>query len=463
MSQPKSEIALETWRLLIVRRNGDEMLVNTSEGKCVLPRVQIPAHERIAANINRAVQQNFGISVISLYEVAPCDFAEAGSFYHVVVAIRAAEQPRGETRWISTESLAPNSFLNDRDFAAFCAFRSRLDASRTHTNEPFGNLHWFGEVRKWVARSIIPRSLHLSGEFRQLNASTTFSLIRFETNRSPVWFKAVGEPNVRELGVTLALSHLCSVFIPQVLASKKKWNAWLSLEACGESLAANGELPRWKQASASLAGLQIASMNGPDELRLAGARDLRPSQLLAALEPFFGFVSDSTARSPLQNSKNLTLLEVAELKEIVRVALEDLEALSVVNSVGHMDLSPANIFCTAHRAVFLDWAEAFVGCPLFSFEYVLQHFRQAFPQNPRLTEELRTAYLRPWRSIISPKDLERALVRSPLVAMFAYAATVWSSARTYPAQQPSRQRYLLSLVRKMKQETQHPESDGVRR
>ena len=72
---------------------------------------------------------------------------------------------------------------------------------------------------------------------------------------------------------------------------------------------------------------------------------------------------------------------MSELKDIVRLTLQELDGLRLFDTVGHMDLSPANIFGTTGRAVFLDWAEAFVGDPLFSFEYLLQHFRRKFSRD----------------------------------------------------------------------------------
>jgi thiamine kinase-like enzyme len=199
-------------------------------------------------------------------------------------------------------------------------------------------------------------------------------------------------------------------------------------------------------------------LNHGDSLLVAGAHDLRVSRLLSILEPFFQFIADSTRRLPLQTSKNLTLLEVSELKDIVRLTLQELDGLRLFDTVGHMDLSPANIFGSTGRAVFLDWAEAFVGDPLFSFEYLLQHFRRKFSRDAPLEERFRNAYLKAWRAKIPPKHLERALLLSPLSALFGYAATIWASAQADSAQLPSRERYLLSLVRKMKDEVPQMEA-----
>jgi hypothetical protein len=454
MSAPTSKNPLESWLLLMIRRDGKEVLLNTNAAKYTLPEVQIPAQQRIAANINRAVERELGLRVISLYEVIPRGPALASDFhYHAVAAVQSAQMPPGGYRWACLRTLKVNSFLRDREFAGIDTFRLGLKAAgRDLAAEPFRKPAWFTEVKNWVGRSLRPHSLRPSGKFEQLNACPTFSLIRFDTNREPVWFKAVGKPNIREWAVTLALASLCPDCIPRILASRRRWNAWLALQAPGQSLASTGEPQFWERTAASLASLQVASMNHGETLLMAGAHDLRVSRLLSILEPFFQFIADCTRRSPLQTSKNLTLLEVSELKDIVRLTLRELDSLHLFDTVGHMDLSPANIFGTTGRAVFLDWAEAFVGNPLFSFEYLLQHFRRKFSRDTPLEERFRNAYLKAWRTKIPPKQLDRTLLLSPLAALFGYASTVWASARADSTQLPSRERYLLSLVRKMKDE-----------
>ena len=289
MSTPTSKNPLEPWLLLMIRRNGNEVLVNTSAAKYTLPQVQIPARQRIAANINRAVERELGLQVISLYEVIPRGPALASDFhYHVVAAVQSAQMPPEGYRWTCLRTLKANSFLREREFIGIDTFRLGLNAvGRDLAPEPFRKPEWFTDVKRWVGRLLRPHSLRLSGKFEQLNACPTFSLIRFETNREPVWFKAVGKPNIREWAVTLALAGLCPDCIPRILGSRRRWNAWLALQAPGQSLAFNGEPQFWERTAASLASLQVASMNHGDNLLMAGAHDLRVSRLLSSSRTIF--------------------------------------------------------------------------------------------------------------------------------------------------------------------------------
>jgi len=53
-----------------------------------------------------------------------------------------------------------------------------------------------------VRAVIRPLGMELK-DFHQLNGCETFSLIRFETTQLPVWFKAVGKPNLHEFPITV--------------------------------------------------------------------------------------------------------------------------------------------------------------------------------------------------------------------------------------------------------------------
>lgn len=455
---------LETWRLIVIRGRGAEILVASDGVKCSLLEIEIPSQRRIAANINRIVERDFGLRVISLYEVLPCNPAFAAEApYHAVVAIESVPVHRADTRWVYTRALTADSFSSAGEFAAVDALLTKLETTdRQVVTEPFVAPDWFTKAQKWIERSLRPHALHLTGEFRQLNASPTFSLIRFETTGSAVWFKAVGEPNLREWGVTLALSHTCPQFLPAILASKLTWHAWLSFDAAGESLVKQGGIHFWETAASSLANLQIQSVKHCELLLEAGARDLRLEKLFPQVDPFFQFAADCTGRAPLQSSDNLSLLELIDLKEVIQAGFDQIESLHLVDSVGHMDLNPSNIFCTSDRAIFLDWAEGFVGNPLFSFEYMLQHFRQSLPGEPSLEERFRKAYLKSLRGFVPPEHLKQILSLLPVVALFAYAVTVWSSSQHDSAWTARWQRYLLKLVRKMNGYATHREAEGVR-
>jgi len=88
------------------------------------------------------------------------------------------------------------------------------------------------ELQDWAGKAIHPLGMELL-QFRQLNGCETFSLIRFETTQYPVWFKAVGEPNLREYEISLALARLFPDYVPTIIATRPEWHGWLMADSGG--------------------------------------------------------------------------------------------------------------------------------------------------------------------------------------------------------------------------------------
>ena len=449
--------SVEPWRLLIVRRDGDEILLKADGPTSALPQIVIPTQQRIAANINRAVERELGLHVVSLYEISSNDQAHPSRMFCHAAAVVCPRDctPKG-TYWTSIRSLCSCSFSGERDFAAVEAFLSPLDEGTDGHSQPFLRPGWFREVTTWVEKSLHPQPRHLTGPFYQLNASSTFSLIRFETDGGPVWFKAVGVPNLREFPITLTLARACPSFLPKLLASTAEWNAWLAEEASGPSLSSSADILAWQRAARSLAHLQIRALPRTKEICRAGAHDLRFNRLASLAMPFLEFVADCSANSQSQWAEPIRDHELWELGTIIQDTLLALDRLHLPEAIGHMDLNPQNIFCSATECVFLDWAETFVGCPFFSFEYLRQHFRRNCSFNSSSERQFRDAYLIPWRELISAPDVELAAVHTPLAALFAYAATLWSSLTAQGSLSDSQQAYLVGLARKMRRMAAEP-------
>jgi hypothetical protein len=441
---------VESWRVLITRSRQDDLLLRVRGTTFSLPEIAIPSHERIAANINRGIERELGLHVVSLYEIqTEKGAASKDVFYHAAVPVQPSERIPEDSSWMSMQTLAANSFSHREDFFAIDTFRSLWKKGNTgSTAEPFLRPDWFTQVTDWVEESLRPYSLHLTGTFQQLNASSTFSLLRFETNRSPVWFKAVGAPNTREYPITVALARVSPESIPKVLATRHEWNAWLAEEAAGASLFSNSDLSVWKSASESLGVLQRRTVPVVQELSRAGARNLAFPCLRSFVGPFFEFLMHDSCRLKECSTEPLAPSDLDELRIAVEKNLRTLDDLALPQTVGHMDLNPRNIVSSPKGCVFLDWAECFTGCPFFSFEYLLQQFRQVFPLQASLEMQFREAYVTPWRVLISPADLTRLLACMPLAALFAYATTLWRDFDG-PVTTAAQRDYLLRLGRKM--------------
>jgi hypothetical protein len=439
----------ETWHLLIFSRDRKEILVKSPGLEFQLPRITIPAGQRIAAGIVSGVAKQLGLRVVALYEVFPRAHTDGcGDYYHAAVSHSAQNAPCG-MRWLPVHSISASHFQGE-DALAFEALWSKLQKTTNHCpSEPFAGLDWFAEVSDWISSLLQTHSMFLTGAFRQFNASSTFSLIQFETNRRPVWFKAVGQPNIREYAVTLALANLCPRYLPKIIASNPSWHAWLSEEAAGTSLAMTTCANPWQSAAESLANLQFLAHSQENLLCKSGVRNLRASQLLARVPQFFAYMTACRLEAGHSAEEELHKMDLSALHDALSGALTELDGLGIPDTIGHMDLNPQNIFCSGSGTIFLDWAESFVGCPFFSFEYLLQHFRRTHFADCLTEAQLREAYLGRWRNLLSTEVIQDALPLMPLTALFSHAVTLCSDIFPRHLPSPAQRRYLFQLLRRM--------------
>lgn len=294
--------------------------------------------------------------------------------------------------------------------------------------------------------------LELTDFLRQFNASPVFNLIRFETTGPAVWFKAVGEPNLREFPITARLAELFPGFMPEIVAIKPEWNGWLCREVNGRNLGEAKDIEAWERAAADLAKLQIESIAFADSLLPLGAHDLRLDALLAAIEPFFDLVARLMDEQPKTPPATLSREDLTLLRVPVHDALTMLADLRIPTTLGHMDLNPWNVIVSTDRCTFLDWAEAYVGHPFFGFEYLLEHSRRNVEDHTQVGSRVISAYKTPWQELLSDDCIGEALALAPLAAVFAYAVgdDTWKDAERL--QDPKIAGYFRSLARRMNRE-----------
>ncbi|MGH9697835.1 MAG: phosphotransferase [Candidatus Acidiferrales bacterium] len=425
-SEPK------TFRLIIVRRSGSEVFFRSSDAGWTLPCVQASPRERLALQLTTELTKQSGPEGYCLFipHLAGSDKSTCRRNYAVMESLAQNDQaPRG-TCWMSGPALACWCTHSPEDADAIVQSLAELDSYvREAKAGPFGKPGWLRELFAWTQEQLNPLGLHVSGSFRQLNASPTFSLIRLETNGPAVWFKATGAPNLHEFPITLALSRLFPASLPTILGVRQAWNAWLSEEFSNTTLEQCEAVSIWEIVAKDLAELQIASIGKSRALLDAPCRDLRLPGLIGLISPFLARMAEFMETQRKQSPPPLTVRELDYLEERLEEAFSALRDLCIPDTLGHLDLNPGNILVSPVRSVFLDWAEACITNPFITFEYLAEHTRQRNTFGAKECERVAASYRRPWQSFLSPEDLTRAMEVSPLIAVFTYASavTAWRS------------------------------------
>jgi len=442
---------VDRYQLVLFNRTGSVLVMRSSDDNGYsLPIMGVPRFTRLAEELTTLLRSRWSVETVLLFAGVSTDSQK--EHLYAVLEVQDGKCPAMKSAaWLSVQQAL--QFLGETQGALILksAYGKAARRQSGSTVGPFSKLGWLQDLHDWASHVINPLGMKLK-HFQQLNGSETFSLIRFETTKQPVWFKAVGKPNVHEYVIAQALAQLLPRYVPNVLAAKPEWHAWLMSNAEGVTLWEAQSSTTCQTAAKTLADLQFESLGMTNVLLDANCRDLRAPALLEQVDPFF----DTVAKLMRQQTKIpppiLTCHELADLRATLKDALHCLVATQIPDSLGHSDFNPANIIVGPEGCVFLDWAEAHVGHPFLTFEYLIAHLHKSDPTRPKFENEMRSTYREPWACATSPEQVDEAFACSPLVAVFAYAVTsnLWRD--PVGVKIPGVAGHFRSLTRRMKQE-----------
>jgi Phosphotransferase enzyme family len=450
----------DVWRILLFGRGGEELVLLRTPSGFRLPELRIPRCQRVAPNLNAEAKRLWNLDTVCLLplEISHGDLAVGATRYHVMEVCRPRELVRFAPDFVQMSAVKEDSFADINDYLAVRQKMEPRTASLVDVHcGPFSTFGAFERISAWVREQLQPLGLRLNGHFRQLQATASFALVRFATDRGAVWFKAVGVPNLRESSITRSLAARLPQYVPELLAEKTDWNAWLIAEAQGQGLFESSDPATWCRAAEFLAEMQIASLQHTTELQAAGAHDIRAQKLLNIVDPFFLVMQETMQAQSKTTVAKLTEPEICSVGERVAETLHKLAEAGIPNTLNHLDLNPCNVIVSTSGCTFLDWAEAAVGIPFFSLEYLRQEFLRVFPGRMESERNFYKSYVNRWNPILADKITESLPHLVPLAAAFAFAASALPWDNPKMRQRPELSAFLRSLVRRM-----HRESEQIR-
>jgi Phosphotransferase enzyme family len=442
---------------LIIPRNGNsEVLLQTNGESYSLPQVEIPKWRRAVEFLTKRVKENWGLETVCLFDPRWEDADRGGwRFNYQVIEPRDSDWiPPSSLRWMKLSLVSPETFECTDQLRALERSLDFADAFNSGERPgPFAKAGWIDDLMKWMQFHLYPLGLTLTGSFRQLNGNPFFSLIRFETNASAVWFKAVGEPNLQEYEITKKLAESHPEFLPTIIATRPEWHGLLMAEVDGTNLRNSLDLDQWRLAVSTLASLQIDLIGRTDWLLQIGCKDRRLSKILDDVDPFLEVMVEVMQRQPKTPPEILTRPELLELGKRLKDACHRLESAEVLDTLVHGDFNPANIRVTLdHRCVFLDWAEGYVGPPSVTFEHLLANLRRNHPELTSWEEPLRETYMARWKTVVTSRQISEAMVLTPLIAVLCYALSSDGWRDSQRVNEPNFAKHMRSLVRRMHKE-----------
>jgi Phosphotransferase enzyme family len=452
--QAHQQTETDLHRVILFASQGEELLVLPEPGRLRLPEVSIPPQQRIAEHLTEALCRDWSQDAVSLFGLDTSS-TDSATRYQVMESIDGQRSDGAGLRRVSLPSLRDCQFERSADAMAVArAIAECKEYAAGSKHDPFGRLGWFAELTEWVRDQIRSAGLVLNDRFRQINASPTFSLVRFETDGPAVWFKAVGKPNLHEFPISLTLAKFFPGYVPSIFGTQPACHGWLMADVSGSPLSEAKESSPWQNAMTGLAGLQIESLDRTEVLLQAGCKDFRIPAVLRKIDPFLETMADLMQRQPLTPPSALSSSELKDLGRSLKNACQRLQELRIPDSLGHGDLNLANIIVGEHRSVFIDWAEAYVGHPFSTFEYLQLACVNCFQEFEDDRSLLEGSYTQAWETVCSSGCIAEALSLTPILAVLLKGLNTAEYLDANIHRNSRVARRLRSLTRRMQLETQ---------
>ena len=276
------------------------------------------------------------------------------------------------------------------------------------------------------------------------------------------WLKAASGPNIHELAVTSALSKLCGEYLPAFVDSNMSWNAWITLEEAAridELPKSPRELVRFLETAVqSMAAVQLRTAGHADSLLQAGAFDQRLATLSSRSEVFFSYIEEAMVQQTSTKVPRIERPRLQELHHIFDQTCVRLDEVGLPEMVVHGDMNAGNILVGRSCCQFIDWAEAYVGSPLVTFQHLLLLNQiEGHSIQMSINGVLKDRYRGALSQICDADRIDEGYVYIPLVAAFSalYARGDWIT--TEARDDPRRQAYARTLARYMDRAAREPQ------
>jgi hypothetical protein len=437
------------YRLILMLPGSRKILILEAGNSHCFPWVHIPKGTRVARELQRAVMGTWKLDVIVLDLSKP---ESVGGILYAVAEVRSSKTPFG-LRVIDIAELKGIG-LNKK-------LRGRLvsvSQGEALAESFFSRIGWIDQSIAWVETETGKRTSSKS-QIEQYNTGRNFSLIRFRMeDESEYWLKATGEPNTHEMAVTCLLSKLAEGYLPRVISTRPAWNAWLmSGEIAPKRERQADPFQLLGNAVESMATLQFKTIGHRSSLLAVGAFDQSMTVFQQHSEAVFDFLEEAMLSPMSTKAAPPDVLRLREVRRIFEDTIRRMEDLDLPQTIVHGDMNRENILPGSGQCQFLDWCEAYVGCPFITLQHLLllnQDGSEGWgPRNAALKDRYRRVWLR---------QCNAAAINKGFVYMqiLAIASTLYGRCNWFTAsarENSRRQVYALNLVQHLDRAARSPE------
>jgi hypothetical protein len=323
-----------------------------------------------------------------------------------------------------------------------------------HSRYAVSRVGWIENAIAWV-EAVTGQKVRSKAGVEQLNAGGGFALLRFRVEDGrEFWLKAVAEPHTHEFSTTALLSELAGEYLPEVIALKPEWNAWLMPRAGAviEALPAEPSelLSLLERVVVSMAELQIRTVGHAQDLRRAGAFDQSVEALATHSRQLFDYLEEAMDTQTSTRVPSIGMTRMTEIRNIFDETCGRMGEVHLPETVIHGDLSTGNVAMRGRGCRFIDWSETYVGNPLITLQHILLLNQAGSPElRAFMNRVLIDRYRRMIERVCDRASIDEALVYMPLLAAASalYGRGDWIE--TTSQEQGRSHAYARSLARHM--------------
>lgn len=432
-------VPTDHYRLALVQPKTRTLLLERHSGAVRLPLIAVPQRTRRAEQIATTIRQTWGLRTAVIAVLEPTGRNDRC----VVVEVLASDEESlsGKLVSVSTEWFITLD-LSTSEVDTLCALL-KGDSAR---GDPFSRFGWMEDAEEWIRFSLPNRHIEFNGDVRTLNVGRHFALVRFGTSQPPaLWLKATGIPNVHEYMVNIKLAELFPSCLPPLVAARSDWNAWV-MEEIGQPLEQIMSQAAFEQAAHCLARLQIGSADQLDTLLTYGCFDQRLPILRASLPRMICYLEGTMKKQTSTHASPIGSARLRALGRLLEEACNSMEELQIPDTLIHNDMNAGNILFDGSRAVFTDWAEAYIGNPFFTFHHLWVQAQQSDATHA-WAEKAQTIYTHYWRSRLEDVTVSHALALCPPLAIASYLIGRDTAFQSPQRNEVQCQSYVRSLTR----------------
>jgi hypothetical protein len=447
------DLGMVEYRVIVVRAVSRAVLVvPTLEGDR-FPRLTVPVAVRRAKAL-RAIMQELWQADILILDLFPVERERSA---YATAELLSAHVP-SDLQSVALDRV-PSAELSEEE-------RIRIQSSLDgETGSPFTQTGWLSQAMRWLEEAT---GSYWPSEWKiELhNAGGHFTLARFRhADGCDYWLKATGGPNSHERVVTGLLAQLGGEHLPEIIATREDWNAWIMrADPKGTTDWPLGDCSRLGDVMESMASLQRQTIGFERDLLAAGAFDQRLPRLQQHAGELFAYFCDAMDRQTSTKAPRIEQRRIFEIRDLFERTCSIVERLKIPNTVIHGDMNPGNVVIGEGGVKFIDWSEAYVGNPLITCEHLLLlNDAQTSAVKRFSDEQLRARYRDALGDVCDPGAIDKGFVCIPVLAAASavYGRGDWfdSPARV----DPRRQRYARTLLRYMDRAAGDPELLSVLR